>query len=108
MNKNTIEKATHKLKEILTKKFSDELEIYMFGSSARNDYNKYSDIDILVLYPGDINNNIEENINNITYDIELEYDVVFGILVYSKSFWYSNTAREMPLYQNVQKEGIAI
>ncbi len=108
MDNNTISKATQKLKKILTEKFSDELEIYMFGSSARNDYNKYSDIDILVLYPEDINNDIEEKINNITYDIELECDVVFGILVYSKSFWYSNRAREMPLYQNVQKEGIAI
>lgn len=67
-----------------------------------------SDIDILVLVPGEVNNSIEEEIFGLAYDVELEFNVIFGIVVYSKSFWNSQVASYMPLCRNIKNEGVAL
>lgn len=41
----------------------------------------------MVLIKGQVDTALEENIFDIAYSIELEYDVVFGIVVYSKKFY---------------------
>ena len=38
-------------------------------------------------------------------DVELR---IFGIIVYSKDFWYSDRAVVMPLYKNIQREGLFV
>lgn len=108
MEKESIEKAVCKLKRKINEEFGKETEVYLFGSVARRDYETDSDIDILVLVPVVLNNSIEEDIFNLAYDIELEYDVVFGIIVYSKEFWHSNLGSTMPLYESIQKEGTLV
>jgi predicted nucleotidyltransferase len=54
----------------------------IFGSLARGDYREYSDIDILVVLPGVVNNAVEEQVFDLAYDIELEYGLVIGTIVY--------------------------
>lgn len=108
LKENYIKQAINKLKEKLIAKFGSDIEIYLFGSFVRGDYQTYSDIDILVLVPFELNNSIEEQIFDIAYDIELEHDVVFGVVVYSKEYWYSQLSRVTPLYKNIQKEGITV
>ena len=108
MNNELIKKVTKILKKELLKSISKDLEIFMFGSAARNSYSEFSDIDIIVLYPGNIDNSLEEKIHNLAYDIELEHDIVFGVIVYSREFWYSGAAKFMPLYKNIQDEGVRI
>ncbi len=108
MSKVAIETAIREFKKRLIDKFGGETEIYLFGSAARGDYGMYSDIDLLVLLPFEPNNSIEEQVFDIGYDIELEYGVVFGIIVYPKTFWNSEIASHMPLYKNIKKEGIYV
>ena len=48
--------------------------------------------------PVNLTYSLEEEIFNIAYDIELEYDVIFGIIVYSSNFWFSQKANTMPLF----------
>ncbi len=78
------------------------LEIKLFGSSARGDYSKNSDIDIMVRLLK-VDRNIEEDLFNMAYDLELEYDCVIDVFVFPQNIDYS-----IPLYQNILKEGIAI
>jgi predicted nucleotidyltransferase len=106
MTKKDIETAIKEFKKRLIERFGAETEIYLFGSVARRDYDMHSDIDLLVLLPFEPNNYIEEQVFDLGYDIELEYGVVFGIIVYSKTFWNSETAGVMPLYKNIKREGI--
>lgn len=108
MKKAKVKEAVDKLKERLINRFGNELEIYLFGSVARGDSDKESDIDILVLVPFELNNSLEEEIFDIAYDIELEHGVVFGMIVYSKDYWYSQISQITPLYKNVKKEGVAV
>ena len=108
MTKENITSAIQAFKEKLIQKFGAETEVYLFGSAARGDAKHDSDIDILVLIQGNVNNALEEEVFDMAFDVELEHDVVFGILVRSKTFWNSSLASVMPLHQNIQKEGIRV
>ncbi len=82
-------------------------DIILFGSKARGEENRYSDIDILVLLEQEPNISIEEEIIDIGFDIELKYDVVLGILVHSKAFWNSKGIL-MPIHKEIERDGIQI
>jgi len=108
MNKKQIEKAIQSLKERLVELYGHDVELRIFGSAARGDYHENSDIDILVVLPSQVNNAIEEQVFDLAYDIELEYGVIIGTIVYSKEFWSSEQAASMPLYKNIQRESLFV
>jgi len=78
------------------------IEMKLFGSFARGDYSRISDIDLMVILPK-VDRHIEEDLFNIAYDLELQYDCVIDVIVLPKDF--NNT---IPIYRNIQKEGIAV
>ena len=96
-----VELITKQFKQIIEKKYNI-LDVRLFGSSARGDYSKSSDIDIMVKLP-EVNRKIEEDLFNIAYDLELEYDCLIDVIVFSEDM-----ENKIPLYQNIEKEGIAI
>jgi uncharacterized protein len=100
-------KALQELKERLLKTYPG-VEIILYGSKARGDFDKESDIDLLILVEPAVTSRLEEEITHITFDIELNYDVVFGKIVESKNFWNSHLAKAMPLHWNIEKEGVHI
>ena len=108
MNQTQIEQAIQALKKELINRFGAEVELRIFGSVARGDYREYSGIDLLVVLPVKVDNTVEEQIFDMAYDIELEYGLVIGTIVYSKDFWYSDRAAVMPLYKNIQREGLFV
>ena len=77
-------------------------EMKLFGSSARGDFSKTSDIDIMVRMPI-VNRAIEEDLFNITYELELEFDCIIDIIVLPVDIQTS-----IPLYLTIEKEGIKI
>lgn len=99
--KDKIELITKKFKQTVEKKYNI-LDIKLFGSSARGDYLISSDIDILIKLPA-VNREIEEELFDIAYDLELEYDCLIDIIVLSEGM-----ENKIPLYQNIVKEGIPI
>ncbi len=108
MNEENIKRALAELKKVLTDRFGDDIELYLFGSVARNDYEPDSDIDILVLFPGEVDTRLMEEVIDVAYDVELENDVVFGIVVQSNKFWASEKAAVMPFHQNLQREALRL
>jgi predicted nucleotidyltransferase len=108
MTKKQINMAVQELKLKLLELFGEGIELRVFGSAARGDYRRHSDIDVLVLLPLRVDNTVEERVFDAAYDIELKYGVIFGIVVYTKEFWASDLAASMPLYQNIQREGVSI
>lgn len=106
--KKDITLAIQELKLRLVTLFDPEVELRLFGSFARGDDREYSDIDVLVLFPGQVNHTIEERVFDTAYDLELKYGVVFGIIVYEKAFWNSDLATTMFLHQNIEREGLAV
>jgi len=108
MNQTQIQKAIQALKQGLVHRFGTDVELRIFGSVARGDYHEHSDIDILVVLPDKVDNAVEEQVFDMAYDIELEYGLVIGTIVYSRDFWYSDRAAVMPLYKNIQREGLFV
>lgn len=101
ISKDKIELVSKQLKQRIAKKYTI-LEIKLFGSSVRGDFSKGSDIDIMVKLPN-VTRRIEEDVFDISYDLELEHDCQIDIIVFSEDI-----GKNIPLYQNIKKEGIAI
>ena len=99
--------ALEELKVKILKKFTDA-KIILYGSKARGDFNKESDIDLLILIGKKISTKLEEEIYHISYEIELKYNVVFGVIIENQEFWETPLANAMPLHWNIDREGIAI
>ncbi len=99
--KEKVEIITKQFKQIVGKRHNI-IDMKLFGSSARGDYSKNSDIDIMVILPI-VNRKIEEELFDIAYDLELENDCLIDVIVIPE-----NMKKNIPLYQNIEKEGIAI
>ena len=83
-------------------------EKILYGSEARGDAGKDSDIDVLILVEGDsLSIAEEESITTPLYEIELHTGVQISPLVMLKSQWY-NRPIKTPFFINVMNEGIAI
>jgi len=105
--KDNEKKALLEVKEKLLQKFQGA-EFIIYGSKARGDYEEFSDIDLLILLDSKVPQKLKEEIRGIIYDIELEYDVVFGTIVEDRNFWNSPLANVMPFHLNVDREGIRV
>ena len=99
--KDKVAAITKQFRQAVEKKYNI-IEMKLFGSYARGDYSKTSDIDLMVRLPK-VDRNIEEDLFNIAYDLELEYDCVIDVIVLPQNF-----NNNILIYQNIQKEGIAI
>jgi len=108
MNRKIINRSISELKKILLSRFGKEIELYLFGSVARNEFGGESDIDILVLLPGGDNMSLKKEVVDLAYDIELKYNIVFGIVICSIEFWRSEKAAVMPFHRNLQREALRI
>jgi len=84
-------------------------KVILFGSYARGDFDEESDIDFLII----ANVSQEEasiqrtNIRNKIPLIDLEYDVVVSLNV-TGSEVYNNYVDILPMYKNVEKEGVLL
>ncbi len=99
--------ALLELRDKFLQRFSDA-EIIIYGSKARGDDEKYSDIDLLILVGSLVDRKLKEEITEILYDIELKYDVVFGVIVENRDFWNSPLANAMPLHWNIDRDGVLL
>ncbi|MHB1336310.1 MAG: nucleotidyltransferase domain-containing protein [Candidatus Humimicrobiaceae bacterium] len=99
--------AIYKLKNELLKNFPGA-ELILFGSKARGDFTDFSDLDVLILVDREVDYELKDKIIEIAYDIELENDIVFGLIIENKKSWRSSRYRVMPLYKNVEREGAII
>ncbi len=99
--------ALQELKQKLLKRFPD-VKVILYGSKVRSDDEEFSDIDLLILINSQVIRRIKEEITEITYDMELKYDVVFGIIIENRDFWESPLANAMPLHWNIDREGVHV
>lgn len=84
-------------------------KIILYGSYARGDATDSSDIDIMILVDLEDQEMKEyfDQLSDITFDINLDYDVMIMPIVKNiKHFDYWSEA--YPFYKNINKEGVAL
>lgn len=96
--------------EELSKLLGNRLKkVILYGSYARGDYDKNSDLDIMILT--DLNDKelveYRMKIRDLACDLELENDIVISPLVRNIEK-YNNRVNIIPFYMNVQKEGVVL
>lgn len=84
-------------------------KIILYGSYARGDFNKSSDIDIMILtdLTDDEIVKYRTKIWDFAYDIELDNEIILSPLVKNIdkfNYWLE----ALPFYMNVQKEGVVL
>ncbi|OIN96312.1 hypothetical protein AUJ66_06735 [Candidatus Desantisbacteria bacterium CG1_02_38_46] len=99
--------SLNEFKEKVRKKFP-EASFILFGSKVRGKDTIFSDIDILVILDREITTSIEEEVFEVGFEVGLKYEVVFGIVVEERKFWDFSLYKEMPFYQNIDREGVKI
>ncbi|MCK4615012.1 MAG: nucleotidyltransferase domain-containing protein [Thermoplasmata archaeon] len=102
-----IESLFPRIKGILQKTYGNRLvDIFLYGSFAKNNARMESDIDIAVVLEGEVNKSKEiDKIYDVLYDLILESGELISIFPLSdneikNSIW--------PLYYHIRKEGIKI
>jgi uncharacterized protein len=83
-------------------------KVIVYGSFARGDNNKESDIDLLILIDKpSITAQESKKIKYPLYDIEIETGQIISPLIFTLSDWETRH-RITPFYENVTREGIAL
>ena len=109
MTREMIDSALKELTESAGKIYGDKLkEVILFGSCARGDFSKDSDIDVMILVdvPLDkVNDEMDKLQPAISeLDRKYEYELLFAPIVQSYSefnYWLE----VMPFYKNIKSEG---
>ena len=106
--KNVIQEFVKGVNEILGDRVK---RIILYGSYARGDFKKGSDIDIMILtdLSDDELSSYRDKVWDFAYDVEYEnnFDITLSPLVKNIdrfNYWLN----AMPFYMNVQKEGVVL
>lgn len=101
-----LNRLTNDIRNILGKSVVD---IILYGSYARGDYNSQSDIDLMILT--DLSDEeivkVEDDVVDIAYDYELEEKIPISINIKNIDHfkYWENT---LPYYRNISEEGIVL
>ncbi len=103
--KKKIEQIVNELKDRISGKYSIK-EMRVFGSSARGDRKPESDIDVFV-HLSYVNRQIEEDLFNMAYDMELKHDCLIDIIVVDDR-GLSGIQGTAPIYEKIRSEGAVV
>jgi predicted nucleotidyltransferase len=109
MRKLRPRKRALKLAAEFRKRISDELgqpvKVIMYGSQARGDATRESDIDLLVILPS-LNDPIRRLVSDIAWEVGFDAGKVISTVPATEE--KIKRLDFLPFYQNVRKEGVVV
>jgi len=94
------------IKDLREKVGDDIVFIKLFGSKARGDFDKNSDIDIFILVKR--KKGVRDQISDISAEYFFETDIPISTVVYSVFEYKKNKALGSFFFENVEKEGVTL
>jgi len=83
------------------------VRIYLFGSHARGEAGRYSDVDLLVVLPDEVADlETEDRVRDAIYDFSLRSDYIFSALVASES--QAEAMSGVGVFGEIEREGVAL
>ena len=109
MSKNVNKEIQKFIKEIQSLLKERLKRVILYGSYARGDYNKQSDVDIMILtdLSFDEIEYYRDKISDIAYDIELNTGIILSPVIKNIEK-YNSRINFVPFYINVEKEGVVL
>jgi predicted nucleotidyltransferase len=83
------------------------VRIVLYGSVARGVQTEESDIDIVLLIHGTLDDELEDKLSEFIVDMNLKYDKVFSVIDINYE-QFKKWEKVLPFYQNVNREGIVL
>ncbi|MBC8527775.1 MAG: nucleotidyltransferase domain-containing protein [Candidatus Cloacimonetes bacterium] len=113
MDKRSLEIA-RQLKKDIKKNLSkgstsggNVIDMRIFGSRARDDFEKDSDLDIYI----ELEENsyeIEDKIFNIIWEIGFENNLVITTIIFTRDELENGPIKYSPIYKNIMREGLVL
>lgn len=99
-----LERFVYQVREMLGKNISS---IRLYGSKARGDFHKDSDIDVAILVKR-VDYKMKSEVSNIAFEIGLQYNVFISPRVLPVHFLTARIWRITPFIKNLKADSIAL
>lgn len=100
-------KAIRELKNELKKSF-DLYDIVLFGSVARQEADRESDMDLLIIIREEATHLVRNKISDIVFEVNLKHDTNISIVVLEKTKWDNGVMHITPFYKEIERDGVYI
>jgi predicted nucleotidyltransferase len=107
MNSKIKHEVLCQIKECI-REIEPNAQIIFYGSRARDDDNDKSDWDFLILVDGIVADQRIDSIRHRLYEIEWKIGGVVSSIIRAQEEWNSPKYQSMPIFQNIQREGILL
>lgn len=105
---NDERQALQELKKRLFDRFPFVRELILFGSVVHGDADEESDVDLLVLTNRKLSRSRRHEITRVTFEINLEYDTNFSVLVADRDKWDSGMISVLPIHTEIEQHGVPV
>lgn len=107
---NLSQSEKHALSQLITdlKKSWPQTRFRLFGSKVTGTADKESDLDLLILLPCEVTEDIRRQIIYKIFDLNLKFGSNISALIMSEIEWKSPLYSLLPIHAYIQEEGVSI
>lgn len=80
----------------------------LFGSKVSGTFDAESDLDLLIMLPCNVTNDIRRQIVHKVFDINLKYSTNISVFIVSEDEWQKAPLSLLPIHAFVEEEGISL